>query len=95
MSSQKKTKSSDVGLKPQRGKSEIAQRAIVLQLLRDDHPERWSRAELEREVSNIEPLDISDALARLNADGVVELEGEHAQASACARYLDALELICV
>ena len=95
MSSQKKTNSSDVGLKHERSKSAIAQRAIVLQLLRDDHPERWSRAELEREVSNIKPLDISDALAQLNAEGVVVLEAEQVQASACARYLDALELICI
>ena len=95
MSNQKKMNSSDVGLKHQRSKSGIAQRAIVLQLLRDDHPERWSRAELEREVSNIKPLDISDALAQLNAERVVVLEAEQVQASACARYLDALELICI
>jgi len=95
MSNQKKLNSSDVGLKHQRSKSAIAQRALVLQLLRNDRPERWSRAELEREVSNIEPLDISDALAQLNAEGVVVLEAEQVQASACARYLDALELICV
>jgi hypothetical protein len=95
MSSQKKMNSSVVGLKHQRSRSAIAQRAIVMQLLRDDRPERWSRAELEREVSNIKPLDISDALAQLNAEGVVVLKGEQLQASGCARYLDALELICV
>jgi hypothetical protein len=95
MSNQKKTKSSVVGVKHQCSKSVIAQRAIVLQLLREDHPERWSRAELEREVSNIKPLDISDALAQLNAEGVAVLEAEQVQASGCARYLDALELICI
>jgi hypothetical protein len=76
-------------------KKGIAERAIVLQLLRDDHPHRWSRAELEREISTIEPLDISDALAQLSAAGVVALEGEQVRASGCARHLDALNLICI
>ena len=76
-------------------KSGIAERAIVLQLLRDDHRDCWSRAELERELSDIAPLDISDALARLQTEGVVVLEGEQVRASGCARYLDALEVICI
>lgn len=42
------------------------ERAIILQFLRDDHEHRWSRAELEVEISNVEVLDISDALARLD-----------------------------
>ncbi len=29
------------------------ERAIILQLLRDDHGDRWSRAELEVEISNV------------------------------------------
>jgi hypothetical protein len=33
----------------------IAERAIVLQLLRDDHDERWSRTELQAEVSDARP----------------------------------------
>jgi len=78
-----------------RTKPLIAERAIFLQLLRDDHPRRWSRAELECEFSSIAPLDISDALARLDAEGVVVVEGERVQASGCARYLDALDVICV
>jgi len=73
----------------------IAERAIVCQVLRDDHPERWSRAELERAITTSAPLAISDALARLDAEGVVVLDGEQVQASGCARYLDALELICI
>ena len=39
------------------------EKAIVLQLLRDDHDERWSRAELEVELVPTGPLAISDALA--------------------------------
>jgi DNA-binding HxlR family transcriptional regulator len=73
----------------------IAERAIVFQVLRDDHPERWSRAELERAITTITPLAISDALEQLHAEGVVDLDGEQVKASGCARYLDALELICI
>jgi len=73
----------------------IAERAIVMQILRDDHPQPWPRAELEREVSDIEPLLIGDALAQLHAEVVVVVEGEQVQASRCARYLDTLELIAV
>jgi hypothetical protein len=79
----------------ERTERELAERALVMQVLRDDHPERWSRAELERELSTIEPLEISDALAQLSAAGVVILEGEQVRASGCARHLDALNVICI
>jgi hypothetical protein len=72
-----------------------AQRAIVLQILRDDHPQRWQRAELESKVSDIEPLLITDAFAQLHAEGVVVVEGEQVQASRSARHLDTLGLIAV
>ncbi len=32
-----------------------AQRAIVLQVLRDDHEPRWTRAELRAEIYDIKP----------------------------------------
>lgn len=73
----------------------LGQRAIVLQVLSDDHPEQWTRAELEREASDIEPLTVSDALMTLKAEGVVVLDGEHVEASRCTRHLDGLELIGV
>jgi len=73
----------------------VAERAIILLLLLDDHPERWSRAELESQVSDIEPLLFNDALAQLHAEGVVVVEDERVQASPCARHLDTLELIAV
>jgi hypothetical protein len=72
-----------------------AERAVALQVLRDDHPEGWSRSELERAVSDIEPLAIDEALARLAAAGVVVLDGESIRASECAKRLDALDLIAV
>jgi hypothetical protein len=74
---------------------EQVERAIVLQVLRDDHPERWTRAELEAEVFDFDPLTVNEALTRLAADGVVILDGERVCASACARRIDALELIAI
>jgi hypothetical protein len=73
----------------------MAQRAIVLQLLRDDHDVRWSRVDLEAETSDLHPQAVSGALARLEAERVIVTEGEHFLASRCARHLDALELVSV
>jgi hypothetical protein len=71
------------------------ERAIILQFLRDDHGDRWSRAELEVEISTVEPLDISDALARLDQDGIVQISGESVSASRAVRRLDELGLIAI
>jgi hypothetical protein len=74
---------------------EVAERAIVLQVLRDDCDQRWPRAELESEIYDIDPLAISDALERLREEGVVHLAGELVWASRCARRLDALGMISI
>jgi hypothetical protein len=71
------------------------ERAIILQLLRDDREHRWSRAELEVEISKSGVLDLSDALARLDQDGIVRISGESAWASRAVRRLDELELIAI
>lgn len=68
-------------------------RAIVLQVLRDDHATRWDRAELVRELYDVDPRAIGAALARLKARGAIDLEGEQAMASVCARYLSALGML--
>lgn len=80
-------------MQPKRIDSTLAQRAIVFQVLRDDHPEKWMRVEFEQRASDIDPLTVSDALATLEAEGVVILDGEHVEASRCARHLDALGVI--
>lgn len=72
-----------------------AERAIALQLLRDDHGERWSRAELETELGDVEPLALSDAIADLERHGVVVVQGEHVVASPGVRHLDELGLVGV
>jgi hypothetical protein len=69
------------------------ERAIVLQVLRDDHGHHWSRAELEVAISNVDPIEISKALARLDAIHLVCVSGESVWASRAARRLDELELI--
>lgn len=75
--------------------TKMAQRAIVNQVLRDDHHERWSLKQLERALGNIEPEAISDAVVRLDANGVVYSLDEFVGASRCARYLDLLNLISI
>jgi hypothetical protein len=71
------------------------ERAVVLQLLRDDHADRWGRAELERELYDVEPLAIGDALERLKAESVVYLEGEQVWVHPAVRYVDALGLVSI
>jgi hypothetical protein len=46
------------------------ERAIVLQLLRDDHGTQWSRTELQAELDNIQPSALAEALERLERHGV-------------------------
>ncbi|HME04209.1 MAG TPA: hypothetical protein VKG38_14405 [Solirubrobacteraceae bacterium] len=71
------------------------ERVVILQLLRDDHGDRWSRAALEVEIANVEPLDITDALARLDQEGIVQISGDSVSASRAVRRLDELELIAI
>ena len=77
------------------GETRRIERAIVLQLLRDDHDERWSRAELAVEVNDVEPSVLRSAIADLERQGVVVAQDEHVLASPCARRLDELGLVGV
>jgi hypothetical protein len=70
------------------------ERAIVLELLSEDHDERWSRDELAASL-HLDRSTLDAAVERLRADGVALLDGEEVLASACARRIDALELIGV
>jgi hypothetical protein len=69
------------------------ERAIVLQVLRDDHVERWSPGELAGQILDFEPVVIARALTRLELEGLVSREGPSVCASRATRYLDALELV--
>jgi hypothetical protein len=73
----------------------IVERSIVLELLRDDHGEWWTRAELEQEIYDVQPSAVGAAVDRLKAGGVVELQGERVRATRSLRYLDALGMVCI
>jgi hypothetical protein len=73
----------------------LAQRAVVLQALRDDHPGQWTQAALQHEVFDIDPDAISGALIVLTDQGVMVREAQRFRASRCARHLDGLGLISV
>jgi hypothetical protein len=77
------------------GDAETVERAIVLQVLRDDRHERWSRSALARELSDCEPALVELALARLQQDGVLAGGGTRVCASTATRRLDELELVGV
>jgi hypothetical protein len=71
-------------------------RAIVLQVLRDDHPEQWTRAGLKRQLSDLPREGVEAAIKNLAAEGVVTIgDDETIQASLCARTLDALGLVSI
>jgi hypothetical protein len=70
-------------------------RAIILQLLRDDHRERWSDKQIERALRDFKPEAIHNAIVRLEAVGVICCLDEFIGASRCAQYLDSLQLISI
>jgi hypothetical protein len=73
----------------------IAERAIVLQLLRDDHDVRWSLTELEGEAYDVKPAALGDALERLCLHGIIVRCGPHFVASRCAEHLDELGMVSI
>jgi hypothetical protein len=73
----------------------MVERGIVLQVLRDDHDERWTRDELKKEISDFPPDEVNGAIDDLAAACVVEADGDRVSASLAARRLDKLELISV
>lgn len=72
--------------------SEIAQRAVILQLLRDDHDERWAVAELQAEI-RLEPTALEGALKDLEVHGVSVSLDDWVLVSRSVRQIDELGLI--
>jgi hypothetical protein len=70
------------------------QRAIVLQLLREDHPRRWTRSDLAAEL-HAEQRDVDAAVRALDADGVVCGADGEVWASRAALRLDELQLVAI
>lgn len=79
---------------PRSGDGARLERAIVLQLLRDDRQQNWSRAELASELDVAVPV-IETALSGLYGEGVVGQDDERVWAARATRRLDELELISV
>lgn len=72
------------------------QRAIVLQLLRDDHEPLWTRSELKDEMSDFSRRAFGLALELLEGDECIAFVGSGGvRASICAQHLDELGLIGV
>jgi hypothetical protein len=70
------------------------QRAIILQLLRDDRPRRWTHADLAAELG-AEQRTVDAAVRALDADGVVCGGDGEVWASRAALRLDELELLAI
>jgi hypothetical protein len=73
----------------------MVERAVVLQVLRDDHAPLWTRDELKKEIPDFPPDEVNGAIDDLAAACVVEADGDRVSASLAARRLDKLELISV
>ncbi len=73
----------------------MAERAIVMQVLRDDHPERWTLDELKQEIEDMPAEVVGDAVRRLGDVGAVALGEGECKASESARRIDALGLISI
>ena len=70
------------------------ERIIVLQLLRRDRSEWWSRAEVLRKLRDIDPDAVRGSLAHLERLGLLDRDGERFKASDALRYVDdVLDLI--
>jgi hypothetical protein len=77
------------GVPPDQGKVE---RAILFELLRDDHDEHWSRDELVTGLGD-DPSVITAALERLREHEVLVEHDDVIRASLSVRRLDALGVI--
>lgn len=74
----------------------MAQRAIVMQLLRDDHDLLWSRRQLRRQLPDISGRVFKVALELLEDDECIALVGASGvRASICVQHLDELGLVAI
>jgi DNA-binding HxlR family transcriptional regulator len=68
------------------------ERAIVLQLLRDDREQGWTSRQLAAEMDTQTPM-LEQALSSLERDGVVSVEQDAVRASRATCRLDELGLL--
>lgn len=72
-----------------------AERAIVLQVLRNDKDPHWTLAELQAETYDIDPSTLCDALSRLERHGIIEACDDVVVASRAALHLDVLGMVSI
>ena len=73
----------------------LLDRMILSELLGSDHDPLWFRAELERAIAQVEPVDLRGALDRLKDAGAVCVSGELVCASRSVLHLQALEALVI
>lgn len=73
----------------------MAQRAIVLQILRTDKDPRWTLAELQAEIDDLNPYALRHALDRLLEESIVVACGNGVVASRAAVHLDGLGMVSI
>jgi predicted transcriptional regulator len=73
----------------------LLERAIVLQIIRDDHNDDWTRTELTAELGDADPIAVRVALTRLEEEGVIEFAGETVRASRATVRLNELDVIAI
>jgi hypothetical protein len=83
------------GLRIDPQENEGTERVVILQLLRGDHTQHWTRAELKDELYDVEPEAIDVALEHLEELGVVCGANDEAWISPCVRHLDDLGMIAL
>ena len=74
----------------------MAERAIVLQILRSDKEARWTLAELQVQIDDLNPHALNHGLDRLLEEGIVVTCGAmFVLASRCAWHLDMLGMVSI
>jgi hypothetical protein len=71
------------------------ERVIVLEVVSDESGAGLSRQQLEAQLDQPDPRDLTDALEQLGAAGVVDISGETVRASRASLRLRTLGLIAV
>ena len=82
-------------MQPKGSAVRLAERAIVMQVLRDDHNLLWSRRQLRRELPDVGARVFRAALEVLEDDGCIVVGRGGVRASICAQHLDALGLLAI
>jgi hypothetical protein len=73
----------------------VAERAIVLQVLRKEKDPRWTLAELQAEIDDLDPTALGVAFDRLRVEGLLVDCDDGVVASRAAFHLDDLGMVAI